>query len=279
MKLIIKFVLSLIIIQTVILTTIFNCNAQGIVNSSIDVPAQIEKNKNFTLSLNIQCDEPVSVVIFTLSFGNSLEYSSCKVNDNSNGYMVEFKENNTLKVTYINTTGINVSSTKTLIDITMKATEFDKTWLEVHTTNSTSSNEQLLSDGECIHYDIEIVEKVTSDSSASGRTINSSSSSNKNSSAINNSNDKNSTNNKAIPNGNNDNSSEITNSSTEPDYDTVAVSGINNSVMLFIAGGSFALAVVAVIFISYKTGKHNSTKVSQTHKIHSKEDSGEIYFE
>lgn len=279
MKLTIKSVLSLIIIQTVILTTIFNCNAQGIVNSSIDVPAQIEKNKNFTLSLNIQCDEPVSVVIFTLSFGNSLEYSSCKVNDNSNGYMVEFKENNTLKVTYINTTGINVSSTKTLIDITMKATEFDKTWLEVHTTNSTSSNEQLLSDGECIHYDIEIVEKVTSDSSASGRTINSSSSSNKNSSAINNSNDKNSTNNKAIPNGNNDNSSEITNSSTEPDYDTVAVSGINNSVMLFIAGGSFALAVVAVIFISYKTGKHNSTKVSQTHKIHSKEDSGEIYFE
>ncbi|MEE1057620.1 MAG: hypothetical protein UH239_10300 [Acutalibacteraceae bacterium] len=279
MKLTIKSVLSLIIIQTVILTTIFNCNAQGIVNSSIDVPAQIEKNKNFTLSLNIQCDEPVSVVIFTLSFGNSLEYSSCKVNDNSNGYMVEFKENNTLKVTYINTTGINVSSTKTLIDITMKATEFDKTWLEVHTTNSTGSNEQLLSNGECIHYDIEIVEKVTSDSSASGRTINSSSSSNKNSSAINNSNDKNSTNNKAIPNGNNDNSSEITNSSTEPDYDTVAVSGINNSVMLFIAGGSFALAVVAVIFISYKTGKHNSTKVSQTHKIHSKEDSGEIYFE
>ena len=279
MKLIIKFVLSLIIIQTFILTTIFNCNAQGIVNNRIDVPAQISKNKNFSLSLQLQCDEPVSVVIFTLSFGNSLEYSSCKVNDNSNGYIVEFQENNTLKVTYINTTGIDVSSTKTLINVTMKATEIDKTWIEVYTTNSTGSNEQLLSNGECIHYDIEIVEKVTSNSSARGRTINSNSSSSKNSSATNNSNNKSSINNKAIPNENNNNSSEITNNSVEPDYDTVAVSGVNNSAMLFIAGGGFALAVVSVIFISYKTGKHNSTKVNQTSKIYSKEDSGEIDFE
>lgn len=270
MKLTIKSVLSLIIIQIVILATIFNCNAQGTVNNSIDVPAQVSNNKNFSLNLQIQCDEPVSVVIFTLSFGNSLEYSSCKVNDSSDGYIVEFQENNTLKVTYINKTGIDVSSTKTLINVTMKATEIDKTWLEVYTTNSTSSNEQLLSNGECIHYDIEIVEKVTSSSSANGRVINNSSSSSKNSST-------NSTNNKDIPDGNNDNSSEITN--TEPDYDTVAVSGVNNSAMLFIAGGGFALAVISVIFISYKTGKHNSTKVSQTCNTHSKEDSGEIDFE
>lgn len=278
MKSVIKYVLFLIIIQIVIFATIFNCNAQGIVNSSIDVPAQVINNKNFSLNLQIQCDEPVSVVIFTLSFGNSLEYSSCKVNDNSNGYIVEFQENNTLKVTYINTTGIDVSSTKTLINVTMKATEIDKTWIEVYTTNSTGSNEQLLSDGECIHYDIEIVEKVTSNSSARGRTINSNSSSSKNS-YTNNSNNKNNTNNKAIPNGNNDNSSEITSNSAEPDYDTVAVSGVNNSAMLFIAGGGFALAVVAVIFISYKTGKHKSAKVNHGSRTQSQNNTEEIDFE
>lgn len=276
MKLTIKSVLSLIIIQIVILANVFNCNAQGIVNSSIDVPAQIGKNKNFTLSLNIQCDEPVSIVIFTLSFGDSLEYAGCKVNDNSNGYIVEFSENNTLKVTYINTTGIDVSSTKALIDVTMKATEIDKTWIEVYTTNSTSSNEQLLSDADCTHYDIDIVEKITSNSSARGITINSNSSSNKNSSTTNNSNNKNITNNKAILNKSNDNSSGITNNSAEPNYDTVAVSGVNNSAMLFIAGGVFALAVVTVIFISYKTGKHKSAKVNHEPRTQSQNNTEEI---
>lgn len=279
MKLISKSVLFLIIIQLVISLTVFPCYAQSTVNSSIDVPSQVSKNKNFTLSLQIQCKEPVSVVIFTLLFGGSLEYSSFKVNDSSNGYIVEFQENNTLKVTYINTTGIDVSSGKVIVDVTMKATEINKTWLEVYTTNSTSNNEQILFDGECMHYDIEIVENVTSDSSANGRAINNNSSSNKNSSTTDNSNNKNSTNNKAIPNGNNNNSSGITNGSSESDYDTIAVSGVNNSSMLFLAGGGFALAVMAVIFISYKTGKHNSTNVNHTCKEQSQEDTGEIDFE
>lgn len=278
MKLALKFVLFLTIIQIVILTIMFPCNAQGILNSSINVPSQVNKGKNFTLNLQVQCDRPVGVVIFTLSFGDSLEYSSCKVNDSSNGYTVEFQENNTLKVTYINTTGIDVTTTKTLVDVTMKATDINKTWLEVYTTNSTDSNEQILSDGECIHYDIEVVEKVTSDSSASGRAIGSSSS-NKNSSTTGNSNNKNSANSRAIPNRDNDNSSEITGSTATSNYDMVAVSGVNNSAMLFIAGGSFSLAIVAVIFISYRTGNRKSANTNNDHITQLQENTGEIDLE
>lgn len=272
MKTISKLLLFLAVIHSVILMTALTCNAQNSVNSSIDVPSQVTQNKNFTLGLQIQCNKSVGVTIFTLKFGDALEYSSCKVNDNSNGYIVHCQENNVLKVTYVNTSGIDVSSAKTLIDVKMKATKIDKTWLEVYTTNSASIDEQALDDSECMRYDIEVVEKATSNSSAKGRATSKSSSSSKNSSIANNSNNKNIT-------RHDNNSSEIPTSYAESNYDTVAVSGVNKSAMLFIAGGGFALAIVAVIFISYKAGKNNSTNVKKVNNTPKTGDTGEINLE
>ncbi|MEE0859298.1 MAG: hypothetical protein U0M12_07530 [Acutalibacteraceae bacterium] len=254
MKKLSKLSILFIVLVGFLCTNILPCSAEDILYGTVNVASQVSKNKNFTANLQVQCNTPVSVVMFTLVYGDELEYKSCKVNDNDSGYIEKYQEGNTLKIMYINVTGIDTTNIRTLVDVTFKTCNNTcDTSLEIYTNYSTDSNEQSLIDSTGIVYDLQIVEKVSSNvSSANGRTLNSSSSSKISNSSSNN--------NESIPKrteNNADNSENTTENATE-NKNVVNVLNDDNNILIFVAGISFALAVGVVILVSYNAGKKHS---------------------
>lgn len=252
MRKLLKLFVSFLVLASFIFINIVPSYAEDVLYGIISVPSQVTKNKNFTANLQVQCNSPVSVVMFTLVFGNEVEYKSCKVNDSDNGYIEKYQDGNTLKIMYINTDGVDTTNVRTLVDVTFKAgNNVSDTSFEVYTDYSTNSNEQSLTDTTGTIYDFQIVEKASSSvSSANGRTVSNSSSSQSNSSK--------SSNNEAIPEREKstvDNTEDTPTDSTTGNNNVVNVLNSDNNILIFIAGGSFALALGAVVFISYNAGK------------------------
>ena len=157
---------------------VFTVFAESIIYSGLDVPQQVMKGKIVTAGLTVKCDKPIGVVIFTVRIVNGFEYKECKVNDGSSGYIVSCFDNNELKITYVNPSGIDVSAEKRLVDIRLKASESICTGeLEVLATDAAALDETLLENSQCMKYSIDITEKVTSNSAAAGRQTDSKSSS------------------------------------------------------------------------------------------------------
>lgn len=221
---------------------------------SVNVPSQVAKNKSFTVNLQVQCNSAIGVVMFTLVHSNEIEYKGCKVNDGSCGYIENSYNDNTLSIIYINTQGITVTEVTNLIDVTFEAKDtVTNTEVQIYTSYGTSADENTLVSDNGRGYTVGIVENVTNKQPADGIKLeNSSASISKSySSAVN----------KEIPD--NDNETE-TIETLATDETTTVSNNINaarsSGVNLFFSGTIFAIAVVIVIFISYKTGKKNSDK-------------------
>lgn len=239
-------------VAAVLINSVITCMCYDTLYGSVNVPSQVAKNKSFTLNLQVQCNNAIGVVMFTLVHGNEIEYKDCKVNDRSCGYIENSYNDNTLSIIYINTQGIMVTETTNLIDITFEAKDIvTNTEVQIYTSYGTSADENTLVSDNGRVYTVGIVENVTNKQPADGIKLEnrSASTSNGHSSASN----------KEIP----DNKTE-TIETLATDETTTVSNNINaarsSGVNLFFTGTIFAIAVVIVIFISYKTGKKNSDK-------------------
>lgn len=248
MKRILKICLTCFVTIYFVLFSSINCIGYSTIYGFANLPAQVIKGKSFTVSLQVQCNSDVSVVMFTLVHSDELEYKSCKVNDNSCGYIEESYSDNALSVVYINTQGITATDITNLIDVTFKAEDIVTTAdVQIYTSYGASSDETALASDNGKEYNIDIVEKVTDNKSADSTRIEgnlgSSSSSKSSSSAVN----------KEIPDYEAE-ATEITPSETATVNNIITISN-QSDFKLFFAGAIFVVAVVIVVAISYKAGK------------------------
>lgn len=239
--------------------------AESTIYSSLNIPQQVMIGKSVTAGLMVKCDKPTGIVIFTIRILNGFEYKDCKVNDGSSGYIVSCFDNNELKVTYVNPSGIDVSTEKRLVDIKLKASDSVCTGeLEVLTTDSAGLDENLLENSQGMKYSIDITDKVTSTSAAAGRrTASQNSSESRTASSA----DKIST--KSVPSpksDKNDNTEEILSEKLSSQNNSSAqteVRNSDNSLSMFIMGVIFALGMAFVMFVSYRLGKSHGRESKQ----------------
>ncbi len=231
--------------------------AYDTLSASVEAPLEVEQGKGFTVGLQAKCNSTVSVVMFTVVHSDNIEYKECKVNDNDSGYIEEMYSDNGLSVIYVNTAGIVANKPTNLVDITFKADTAPSTaYIQIYTSNGVSSDEKPLVSENGKEYSINIVEKVTAKQSASERKLENSSDleadSNENSSA------ESSAINKKIP----DTKTDLHDIPVAEEIRVVSSIDVSEAgnVKFFIAGTIFAVAVIAVIGISYKTGKKNAGK-------------------
>lgn len=218
----------------------------------LESPCEVEKNKSFTVSLQAECSTAIGAVMFTIEHSDNVEYSECRVNDSDFGYIEKVYSNNRLSIIYVNTAGIVADQPVKLVDITFKAYNAPATaYFKLYTSNCASSDEKpLISDSEK-EYSINIVEMVADTQSASEAEL-------KNNPIISvdcneNSSSEASAVNKSIP----DNKSDLPSTPVVDEITVVSSIDIAESgdIKLFVAGTVFAVAVLAVIGISYSTGK------------------------
>lgn len=239
--------------------------AESTIYSSLNIPQQVMIGKSVTAGFMVKCDKPTGIVIFTIRILNGFEYKDCKVNDGSSGYIVSCFDNNELKVTYVNPSGIDVSTEKRLVDIRLKASENICTGeLEVLTTDAAGLDEKLLENSQGMKYSIDITDKVTSTSAAAGRrTASQNSSESRTASSA----DK--INTKSVPSpksDKNDNTEEILSeklSSQNTSSAQTEVRNSDNSLSMFIMGGIFASGMAFVMFVSYRMGKSHGRESKQ----------------
>lgn len=241
---------------------ILNCSADNIIYSSADVTSQIKTNSKFTVPLKVQCDVPIGTIMFTFEYDKNIEYSKSSIIDNDNGYIVESNKDGIVNITYINTSGIDLSSEKELIEITMKSKDEAESWIEISTSYSTSIDENVLSDSNKIHYDMSIVKNVTDKSLVNGITVNKNTSNKKDSKASvkNKTSTPNSSKSKSTPKRNDSDSENEENTESITENNFINVLTDDDNTKLFLAGGVFAISIFAVITISYFTGKKHSSK-------------------
>lgn len=234
------------------------CSATDVLQGSLEVPSQVEKERLFTVNLQAQCSSKLSIVMFIIEYSDNIEYRNT-VSSSDNGTVVCNGENNAINVMYINALGVDVSQPTTLAQATFKAGDTPSdVKFKVYTEYATSYDEQELDEGDTIEYTVEIVEKITDNSTP---TDNKSEASTKKS-------DEKPTHNNTSDNSVDDENlistpTEIEslqegseNTSTEKSStDLASVNNHNNNTIIFIAGGLFALTVVVVVFVSYKLGK------------------------
>lgn len=265
MNRIIKVNAILLLAIILIVTEVFSCYAQEILSGSINIPSQVTKSKNFTADIYAQYPGKIGVVMFTVVYGNDIEYKSCKVADGSSGYIESSQEDNTIKIIYINTAGLDISDRHSLVQVTFKAgSNKADSYVEVYTSYSTNIDEEPLIDNNGEHYNIEITDKaVENPSLASGtsveRNISSSSRGTQHSSSGDGSAREGAVSSGALKNSKSandtDGDDEIPSGTDTQDSTMINVSSQNNNFMIFAAGGIFALAVAAVVLCSYVMGK------------------------
>ncbi len=265
MNRIIKVNAILLLAIILIVTEVFSCYAQETLSGSINIPSQVTKSKNFTADIYAQYPGKIGVVMFTVVYGNDIEYKSCKVSDGSSGYIENSQEDNTIKIIYINTAGLDINDRHSLVQVVFKAGSNNAdSYVEVYTSYSTNIDEEPLIDNNGEHYNIEITDKaVENPPLASGtaveRNISSSSRGAQHSSSGSGSAREGAVSSGTLKNSksanNTDGDDEIPSGTDTQDSTTINVSSQNNNFMIFAAGGIFALAVAVVVLCSYVMGK------------------------
>lgn len=253
---------QLVVVLVVFLITFStNCMCYDTIYGFIDMPSQVVKGESFTVNLQAQCNSDVGVVMFTLVHSDNVKYKDCKVNDNSCGYIEDFYTDNTLSVFYINTKGITATSKTNLVEVTFVADDTTAIAnMQVCTSYGASSDEVELDGDSGGEYVIEITDKITDNQPAK---------------------DESNDDNHVLPVVNNGSSSSIDNpieygdkatektsiyqTATKNSSNIIAVSG-KSDFRLFIAGGVFVLAVVAVIMVSYSLGSKKADKINNKNK-------------
>lgn len=241
-----------IAVLVVLFNSVITCICYDIVYGSINAPSQVAMGEGFTVNLQAQCNSDIGAIMFTLVHGSEIEYKSCRVNDKSCGYIEDTYSDNTLSVIYINTKGIETKNTTDLIEVTFKAENtITSTEIQIYTSYGASVDENALVSDNGESYTIDIVEKVSNTQSANGTKIkDNSSSANKTSSAVRE---------KKIPTEKTEILETIATDKATTVNNTISVKGSSN-MNLFISGVIFAVAVVAVIVVSYKIGKKTVCK-------------------
>lgn len=243
------------------------CSAANVLQGSLKVPSQVAKERLFTVKLQAQCSSELSVVMFTLEYNGDIEYRKSTVSDNGVGTIQCVNENNTVRVVYLNTVGINVSEATPLADVTFKAGEaLTDANFKVYTAYSTSSNEVALEEGNGMEYTVEIVEKVSSTSNATGNQLEKTTEES-DEKVINNKSDNVSKDSENSDVNTSENESTVDHSVILPTEkssgNSITVNPQNSNVMIFIAGGAFALTVVVVVAVSYRLGKNSDKSNSR----------------
>lgn len=238
-------------IVTIVLTinSSITCMGYDVLNCYADVPSMVEKGKGFTVNLQVQCNSPVSVVMFTVVHGDGIVYKGCSVNDGSCGYIEKAYRDNTLTVMYINTKGISAVEKSSLAEIKFEAENYTaNTDIQIYTSNAVSSDEFVLESSEGKLYGVEITEKVANSKPAQSKTLNSNRQE-KTAEAV-------TAVEKIIPTQQAD---ENTTKPAEKEKSVVTVEK-SGDMGLFVAGVSFAVAVVILLLIGYKAGKHRANR-------------------
>lgn len=236
----------------VLLNSGITCICYDIVYCSVKAPSQVVKGESFTVNLQVQCNNDIGVIMFTLVHDSELKYKSCNVNDGSCGYIEYTYSDNTLSVIYINTKGIVATNITDLIDVAFEAEDaITSTEIQVYTSYGASTDENTLVSDNGKGYNIEIVEKVINRQSADGTKLESSSALvSKSSSSVTE---------KKIPDVKKENLETVATDEATTVNTTVSVAKSSN-MNLFFAGIIFAISVMVVIAVSYKTGKKNAYK-------------------
>ncbi|MGO5080842.1 hypothetical protein ACTQ3L_02335 [Oscillospiraceae bacterium LCP25S3_E4] len=263
MRLLIKRLSVAAMCAVIFLFSAVDCSAADL-SGSMSVPSMVTKGKNFTVGLQAQCPEKLGTVMFTVVFSDNIQYKSCKVND-SNGYIKSYCTDNILRVVYINTLGINVSNINQLVNVTFKAADdLGSGTVQVYTSYSASVNEQDLQDSTGTEYSFDIVSKTSgSVPQARGTELKTKAPSSSSSAAAKNKN-KSSSANKKSSSAKKDSSASYNEADSEAGgISQLNIAGQNNGLTLFLAGGVFALAVVAVVVCSYFAGKKNGNSKNE----------------
>ncbi len=246
MSRVIKILSAFILVVIFTLNSSIVCMGYDVINGYANVPSVVEKGKGFTVNLQAQCNTSVGVVMFTVIYDDGIKYKSCSVNDGSSGYIEKSYSDNKLTVMYVNTKGISVIDKTNLVDIKFEADDYANTVdIQIFTSNSASSDELVLESGLGKLYSIEITEKATDNKPAQSKDINS----DKPEKATNST--QSVADNKPIPT---QQSSETLSNNANIDKRVLTVEKPND-IGLFFAGGVFAVAVVLLVFMGYKSGK------------------------
>ncbi len=245
MRRLIKILSAFLLMVVLTLNSSIACMGYDVLNGYANAPSMVEKGKGFTVNLQVQCNTNVSVVMFTVVHGDGIKYKSCSVNDGSCGYIEKAYNNNTLTVMYINTKGISAVEKSNLVDIKFEADNYTtSTDIQVFTSNAASSDELVLESSQGKLYSIEITEKVTNSKPSQSKAINSNKPE-KATKGVKSAVDK------AVPT---QQTSEEATDITEIEKSLVTVRK-SDDIGLFIAGISFAVAVMLLVIIAYNAGK------------------------
>lgn len=234
------------------------CSATDVLQGSLEMPSQVEKERLFTVNLKAQCSSKLSVVMFEIEYSDNVEYKDA-VSSSDDGTVLCSGENNTINIMYINALGVDVSKPTTIAQATFKAGDTPSdVKFKVYTEYSTSYDEQELDEGNTMEYTVEIVEKITdnsnpTDNKAEDSTKKTDEKPTHNNTSDNSVDDENliatPTEGESLQEGSENTPTEKTST------DLASVNNHNNNTIIFIAGGLFALTVVVVVFISYRLGK------------------------
>lgn len=238
-----KILSAFMVMTLLLLNSSIVCMGYNVINGYANVPSTVETGKEFTVNLQVQCNSSVSVVMFTVVHGDGIKYKSCSVNDGSCGYIEKSYSNNTLTVMYINTKGISAVEKSNLVDIKFKADNYTtNTDIQIFTSNAASSDEQILESGQGNLYGIEIAEKATTSKPAQSKAIKSKKpekATKGTKSAVD----------KAVP------AQQSKEEATDATDKSMVTVGKSDDTGLFVAGVSFAVAVMLLVFIAYSAGK------------------------
>lgn len=218
----------------------------------LEAPSEVELGKRFTISLQAKCNSAIGAVMFTVEHSENVEYSECRVNDGGFGYIEKTYSDNRLSIIYVNTSGIVAIQPTSLVEITFKADNTPATaYFNVYTSNCASSDEKPLVSDNKKEYSINIVETAVNKQPATEREHKNDSISNVDCNE--NSSSESLAVNKSIP----DTKADLPDVPVAEEITVVSSIDVAESgdIKLFVAGSIFAIAVVAVIGISYNTGK------------------------
>lgn len=254
MKRLIKILSAFMMIAVLVLNSSIACMGYDVLNCYANVPSMVEKGKGFTVNLQVQCNTSVSVVMFTVVHSDGIKYKGCSVNDGSNGYIEKSYSDNRLTVMYINTKGISVVEKRNLVDVKFEAEDYiTSTDIQLCTSNVASSDELALECGEGKLYSVEIVEKAPNNKPSQSKAININNSPEKADKSVKSAVER------SIPTQiSSEEATDVAN--TEKSVVTVRKS---NDLGLFMAGVSFAVAIVLLVLIGYIAGK-KKVKIKST---------------
>lgn len=241
--------------------------AEPCIDGTLNIPAEIQTGKSFEADVNLaSLNYPANLgtVLLTVNFDSSaVTYKDASLISKS-GSIKSFCNGNTLKIIYLNTSGLNLNDDYSdIIKIKFTAPSNPCSGnISIGVSQAVSVDEYYLSVNDNIEYSLAFSEKaVNSSSSARGRRI-------KNTASSASSKNKASKSSKA---------SKAKASDRSEEKEEQALNSLNFATeevpffsyyILFLSGAVFACGIGIIIFIAYKAGKKNGKSESDTKTDH-----------